>query len=153
MRFLAMMTVLALGTTALQAQDKPANNMDLVREKIKADKKLVVAEAMALTETESKAFWPVYDAYQADIAKINQRTGKLIQDYAAGYKAMTNDVAGKLLDEAIAIERDRAALFASYRPKFSAVIPATKVARYYQIENKIRAALNYELADKIPLVP
>ena len=153
MRFLAMMTVLALGATTLQAQDKPASNMDLVREKIKADKKLVVAEAMALTETESKAFWPVYEAYQADNSKINQRTGKLIQDYAAGLKGMTNDVAGKLLDEAIAIERDRAALFATYRPKFSAVLPATKVARYYQIENKIRAAVNYELADKIPLVP
>jgi len=152
MRFLAMMTVLTLGATALQAQDKPANNMDLVREKIKADKKLVVAEAMALTETESKAFWPVYDAYQGDISKINQRTVKLIQDYAASYKTMTDPVAGKLLDEAIAIEKDRAALFATYRPKFSAVLPATKVARYYQIENKIRAAINYDLAASIPIM-
>jgi len=152
MRFLAMMTLLALGATSLQAQDKPANNMDLVREKVKADKKLVVAEAMALTETESKAFWPVYDAYQADISKINQRTVKLIQDYAASYKAMTDPVAGKLLDEAIAIEKDRAALFATYRPKFSAVLPATKVARYYQIENKIRAAINYDLAANIPIM-
>ena len=152
MRFLAMMTVFALGATALQAQDKPANNMDLVREKIKADKKLVVAEAMALTEAESKAFWPVYDAYQADISKLNQRTVKLIQDYAASYKSMTDPVAGKLLDEAIAIEKDRAFLFATYRPKFSAVIPATKVARYYQIENKIRAAINYDLAANIPIM-
>ena len=152
MRFFAMMTVLALGATALQAQDKPANNMDLVREKIKADKKLVVAEAMALTEAESKAFWPVYDAYQGDISKINQRTVKLIQDYAASYKAMTDPVAGKLLDEAIAIEKDRAALFATYRPKFSAVLPATKVARYYQIENKIDAIVNLEMAAGIPLV-
>jgi hypothetical protein len=152
MRFLSVLTVLALGVTAVQAQDKPANNMDLVREKIKADKKLVVAEAMALTETESKAFWPVYDAYQADIGKINQRTVKLIQDYAASYKAMTDDAAGKLLDEAIAIERDRAALFGSYRPRFAAVLPATKVARYYQIENKIRAAINYDLAANIPIM-
>ena len=153
MRFLAMMTVLALGATTLQAQDKPANNMDLVREKIKADKKLVVGEAMALTEKEAKAFWPVYDAYQADIGKLNQRTAKLIQDYAAGAKAMTNDVAGRLLDEALAIELERTTLFATYRPKFAAVIPTTKVARYYQIENKIRAAVNYELAAAIPLVP
>ncbi|HKP30301.1 MAG TPA: hypothetical protein VJU15_12895 [Gemmatimonadales bacterium] len=152
MRFLAMMMVFALGATALPAQDQPANNMDLVREKVKADKKLVVAEAMALTETESKAFWPVYDAYQGDIGKINQRTVKLIQDYAASYKTMTDPVAGKLLDEAIAIERDRAALFATYRPKFSAVLPATKVARYYQIENKIRAAINYDLAANIPIM-
>ena len=119
---------------------------------IKADKKLVVAEAMALTEAESKAFWPVYDAYQADISKLNQRTVKLIQDYAASYKSMTDPVAGKLLDEAIAIEKDRAFLFATYRPKFSAVIPATKVARYYQIENKVDAVIRYDLAATIPVV-
>lgn len=151
MRWHALLAMLTLATAA-QAQDKPANNMDLVREKIRADKKLVVAEAMALTETESKAFWPVYDAYQADLGKINQRTIKLVQDYAASYKTMTDAAAGPLLDEAIAIERDRAALFQTYRPKFSAVLPTTKVARYYQIENKIRAAINYDLAANIPIM-
>jgi hypothetical protein len=107
---------------------------------------------MALTETEAKAFWPVYEAYQADLGKLNQRTVKLVKDYAASYKSMTDAVAGSLLDEAIAIEKDRAALLASYRPKFAAVLPATKVARYYQIENKIRAVINYELADAIPIM-
>ena len=57
--------------------------MDLVREKVRADKKLLVGANMALTETEAKAFWPVYDAYQADLAKLNQRTVKMISDYAA----------------------------------------------------------------------
>jgi hypothetical protein len=147
---LAALTLVA-GTPAF-AQDKPANNMDLVREKVRADKKLVVAEAMKLTETEAKAFWPVYDAYQADLQKLNQRTIKLISDYAANYKTMTDAAAGPLLDEAIAVERDRAALFQTYRPKFSAVLPTTKVARYYQIENKIRAAINYEIAANIPIM-
>lgn len=152
MRSLLLTLSLALTATALSAQDKPASNMDLVREKIKADKKLVVAEGMALTETEAKAFWPVYDAYQADLGKINQRTVKLIKDYAASYKAMTDAVAGALLDESIAIERDRVAMLQSYRPKFAAVLPAIKVARYYQIENKIRAAINYDLAANIPIM-
>jgi hypothetical protein len=152
MRFLSIVAALAVGATALQAQDKPADNMDLVLAKVKADKKLVVAEAMALTEAESTAFWPVYEEYQAANSTLNQRTLKLIQDYAASYKSMTDDVAGKLLDEAIAIEKERAKLFGSYRSKFSKVLPATKVARYYQIENKIRAALNYELAGAIPIM-
>jgi len=152
MRLLTGLMVLALGVSSAAAQDKPASNMDLVREKVRADKKLVVAEAMALSEAESKAFWPVYETYQADLTKLNQRTVKLIQDYAASYKAMTDPVAGKLLDEAIAIERDRAGLLQTYRPKFAAVLPATKVARYYQIENKIRAAINYDLAANIPIM-
>lgn len=40
----------------------------------------------------------------------------------------------------------------TYLPKFRKILPAKKVARYYQIENKIQAALYSELAVKIPLV-
>jgi hypothetical protein len=32
------------------------------------------------------------------------------------------------------------------------VLPATKVARYLQIENKIRSIVKFELAAQIPLV-
>lgn len=153
MRLFTLFTILTLSTTGtVLAQDKPANNMDLVREKVRADKKLLVGTNMGLTETEATGFWPVYDAYQADLGKLNQRTIKMISDYAANQKAMTDAVAGTLLDEAIAIERDRAAQLQSYRPKFAAVLPATKVARYYQIENKIRAVINYELAANIPIM-
>ena len=134
------------------AQERPADNMNLVREKVRADKKLLVAENMGMTEAEAKAFWPVYDAYQADLGKLNDRTLRLIQDYAANYQAMTDATASRMLDEFVAIERDRASLLQSYRPRFGAVLSASKVARYYQIENKIRAVLNYELAAHIPLM-
>ncbi len=38
-------------------------------QKLKADKKLLVASNMELTDAESKAFWPLYDAYQKDLAE------------------------------------------------------------------------------------
>ena len=138
--------------TPLLAQDKPADNNQLVLEKVKADKKLLVAENMQLTESEAKAFWPVYESYQRDLGKINDRLIKLIDDYAASYQTMTDAAANKLVDEAVAIESDRTKLAQSYLPKFKKVLPATKVARYYQIENKVRAVVNYELAAGIPLV-
>lgn len=138
--------------TPLLAQDKPADNNQLVLEKVKADKKLLVAENMQLTESEAKAFWPVYESYQRDLGKINDRLIKLIDDYAASYQTMTDAAANKLVDEAVAIESDRTKLAQSYLPKFKKVLPPTKVARYYQIENKVRAVVNYELAAGIPLV-
>jgi hypothetical protein len=152
MRSRYLLATLALLATPLMAQEKPADNMQLVRDKLKADKKLLVAENMGLTETEAKAFWPVYDAFQADNAKLNDRAATLIKNYAANYKAMSDAAATQLLDEFVAIDRDRSALLASYRSKFSAAIPPLKVARYYQIENKIRAVINYELASAIPLM-
>jgi hypothetical protein len=136
------------------AQDKPASNMEILRQKIQADKKLVVAANMELTEAEAKGFWPVYEAYQTDLKTINDRLAQLILRYANLYKnnTLTDDAAKGLVDEALAIEQAEVTMKQGYVPRLSAVLPATKVARYLQLENKIRAVLKYQMADSIPLV-
>ena len=148
-----MAAVMAFPTLAL-TQGTSAENMQILREKIKADKKLLVATNMDLTESEAKGFWPVYEEYQKDLTAINQRIGKLIESYAADYRAntLTDDKAKLLIDELVAIEQAEAGLKASYVPKLSQVLPQKKVARYLQIENKIRAVVKYELAGAVPLV-
>jgi len=136
------------------AQDKPADNMQILRDKIRADKKLLVAANMELTESEAKNFWPIYDQYQKDLQKINQRIANLLEGYAADFrgKTLTDDKAKKLIDESTAIEQAEANLKSSYAPKLSKVLPVRKVARYLQIENKIRAVVKYDLASGVPLV-
>ena len=136
------------------AQDKPADNMQILRDKIKADKKLVVATNMELTESEAKGFWPVYEEYQKDLQKINRRVVNLLESYAADFrnKSLTDDKAKKLIDEAVAIEQAEANLKSAYAPKLSKALPVKKVARYLQIENKIRAIIKYDLAAGVPLV-
>ncbi len=66
---------------------------------------------------------------------------------------MTDDKAKKLIDESLSIEQDELKLRSSYVGRLSKVLPATKVARYLQIENKIRAVIRYDLASAVPLVP
>lgn len=136
------------------AQDKSADNMPILLEKVRADKKLLIATNMALTEQEAVAFWPVYEAYQKDLAALNDRIRNMIKSYANAYNqgAVADDAAKKLLDEALAIEASELEMKRSYVAKFGKVLPAAKVARYYQIENKIRAAVKYDLAGGIPLV-
>jgi len=134
------------------SQEKPADNMQILREKIRADKKLLVAENMQLTEAEAKAFWPVYDQYQDELFLLRARTVKLINDFSDAYQKMTNETAKKLLDEYMTIETLGPKLRQTYLPKFRKVLPEVKVVRYYQIENKINAVLMYELAANIPLV-
>ena len=136
------------------AQDKPADNMEILRDKIKADKKLLVGNNMELTESEAKAFWPIYEEYQKDLQKINRRIVNLLDSYAADArgKTLTDDKAKKLIDEALAIEQSEANLKTTYAPKLGKVLPVKKVARYLQIENKIRAVVKYELAQGVPLV-
>jgi len=148
----ALMLTAAVSIAAQAPPAPPADNMNLVREKLRADKKLLVAQNMQMTEAEATAFWPVYDAFQADLAKLSDNAVTLVTYYGNNYRSMSDTAATRMLDQFIAIERDRAALLQSYRPKFGAVLPPLKVARYYQIENKIRAILNYELAKGIPLM-
>lgn len=147
---LAMLFLIMAGT--LPAQDKPADNMQIVLEKIKADKKLLIAQNMQLTEAESKTFWPVYEQYQNELFLLRMRTLQLIKDYGAAYENMTNSTAKNLIDEYITIETLRLRLGETYLPKFRNVLPDVKVVRYYQIENKINAILAYELAKNIPLL-
>ncbi len=144
--------LLALGAFLALAQEKPADTMQLIREKIAADKKPFIATHMGLTEAEAKAFWPVYESYQGELAQVEARAGRLVEEYARNYRAMSDEVAKKLLDEFLAIEADRVKLRQAYLPKFRKALPDTKVVRYYQLENKIHAVVSYDVARLIPLV-
>jgi hypothetical protein len=135
-------------------QDKPSANMDILRDKIRADKKLVVALNMELTETEAKGFWPIYEQYQKDLQKINQRMANVLESYADDVrrKSLNDDKARKLIDEATAVDEAEAGLKSTYAPKLGKTLPMTKVVRYLQIENKIRALVKYDIASGVPLV-
>jgi len=153
--YAVILCVAALAAPAL-AQEKPADtNMQILLDKVKADKKLVVAANMDLNEAEAKAFWPIYDAYQKDLQAINERLAKTIVAYAEQYnkKALTDDVAKQLTNEVLAADQDELTLRKTYAAKLNGVLSAMKMARYIQIENKIRAVIRYELATGIPLVP
>jgi hypothetical protein len=150
---LSLLTLAAvlMAATPVPAQENAADNMQIVLEKLRADKKLLVAENMQLTEAQAKSFWPVYERYQDELFLLRARTLKMLGDYTDSYEKMTNDIARKLLDEYMNIETLRLKLHQVYLPKFRKVLPDTKVARYYQLENKIQAALMYEIARTIPL--
>ena len=129
-------------------------NMEILKQKLKADKKLLVAANMELSDVEAKAFWPIYESYQADLAKINTRIGAAVDSYLGAYDkgAISNDLSKKLLQETLAIEKAELDLKRALVTKLEKALPPYKVARYTQIENKVRAVIKYELAAQIPLV-
>ncbi|HXC66047.1 MAG TPA: hypothetical protein VN638_01435, partial [Nitrospiraceae bacterium] len=107
MKFLmTLMLGMGLMVAPAMAQDvaPPAGggdtNMEILMQKIKADKKLLVAANMDLNDAEGKKFWPLYDAYQHDLTELNQRLGKTIKAYAEVFnegKGMISDDAAKNL--------------------------------------------------------
>jgi hypothetical protein len=160
-RTTAAITVILLGFPPLglaqsktAGADKPASNLEIIHEKLKADKKLIVSKYMELTESEAKKFWPVYEEYQGDLQKTNQRLRSLLESYASDYrsKSMNDEKAKKLLEEWMAIEQEEGKRRSAFAPKVLQALPVKKAARYLQIENEYRTLLRYDLAATVPLV-
>jgi hypothetical protein len=149
----AMLMAAPLFAQTSPAVDPPAENMRILREQLKADKKRVVTANLELTQAEAKAFWPVYEEYQKELHGINDRLAMLIVTYAKAHNAnsLTDARALDLIERAIAVEEAEAKLKRAFLPKLGKVLPGRKAARYMQLENKIRAIVKYELAAEVPL--
>jgi len=162
-RAFAIAAVLA-GASSLRAQAAPASPpaqptdaqvaaaVDTMRTEVAAARKQTVAENMNLTPDEATRFWPVYEAYRAEIKKAKDSEWMVVQAYAKNYTAMTDSVAQRLIGEWMKGKTAEQTIRSSYVPKFAAAVPWTKVARYFQIENRLDAMLDVARARQIPLV-
>lgn len=128
------------------------DEIELTRATIQHERQYIVTRAMDLTEAEGQVFWPLYREYRLEMIKVGDRLVNLILTYADNYQDLTDEVADKLLAEFVGIEKERARLKAKYLPKFKKVLPSKKVARFYQIENKLDVAVLSDVAQGVPLV-
>lgn len=152
--FLLMVAAAIMFVAPVLAENAQITNMQILIDKVKADKKLLIASNMDLTDQESKGFWPLYEGYQKDLEQLNRHLGGLINEYADAYNkgSVPEDVAKDLINESLKTEGAEVKMRREYAEKLSKVLPATKVARYLQMENKIRAAIKFDLAANIPLM-
>ena len=137
---------------AAAAKADALEDLQQLRVAIQVGRQAIVSQAMDLTPAEMEAFWPLYREYRVEAAKVGDRIVGLLERYAANYDALTDEAAGKLVGDFVKIEQARANLKAKFLPKFKKVLPATKVARFYQVENKLDILILNELAENIPLV-
>ncbi|MEN6519853.1 MAG: hypothetical protein ABFD46_01695 [Armatimonadota bacterium] len=128
-----------------------ANEIELTKTNIQAERQQIVSDYMNLDDQEANKFWPVYNSYRSDMSKLNDRLLKAGQSFAKSYDNMTDDQARTLLSEFQDIQARRIKLQTKYAPKFESAIGAKKTLRFYQLENKMDAVVNYDLAGAVPL--
>ena len=85
-----------------------SDEIEMVRSLVRIERKAAVEQAMQLAPAESQAFWTIYNEYEAERTKINDRTVKVITDYAAAYPDVGDERAETLLDEAFDVDADHA---------------------------------------------
>ncbi len=144
--------LLALPTTGFgqQAGDEVAEGRAMVQ----AGREELVRSELRLTDKEAAAFWPIYEVYQAESAAIGDRYVAMLTEYVDRYDRgdLSDEYAIGLLDVFFGVKRDLLDVQTNYLPKFMEALPALKVAQFYQLENKIRAEIDAQLAVVVPLI-
>jgi hypothetical protein len=144
--------LMALSVAPSSAGEAVDANLDILRDTIRANRKALVAVNLSLSDAEAAQFWPVYDRYQNELAGVNDRLVKVIEDYTASFRDLSDAKAMEMVGQYLSVEEDRAKVRRAYLPELAKALPGRKVARFYQIENKTDAVLRYDLAAEIPVV-
>lgn len=140
-----------LAAAAAPAHAQAATDIELTRAQIQKERQAIIAEAMKLTEDESLAFWPVYRDYRVEMARLGDRLVKVIKEFAATDATLNDEQATRLLNEYLDIKAKDISVKKKYAGTFRKVLPAPKVTRFFQLENKLDAVVNFDLAATIPL--
>jgi hypothetical protein len=144
--------VVVCAASPLFAQRNEQDQIRLTRAVIQTERHAIVAEGMDLTKEEADAFWPLFRRYHQEIDVVGDREVQLILDYAEHHQAMTDDRASALLDEYLSIQKAILKIQTRYVKQFRKIMSSKKVTRYFQLENKLDAMIDAEMAAQIPLV-
>jgi Spy/CpxP family protein refolding chaperone len=144
-------TLLAL-TPMSPAQAAETTGRELTRQIVETEHQAIVAAAMALTEEQAQAFWPIYKAYQQEMRAVADQYLSLIQRYASAYPQGIDDAtSAQLMNDWLAMEEDGTKIRRRYLKKFAKALPPALVLRFFQIENKLTTIIRAEVALQIPL--
>lgn len=153
--FAALMAV----TQLVAAEDKigDVTDMDALRSAVRADKKAFVASTLQLTATEAKRFWPIYDTYQRVLDASNRQRAVAVEAIVSMDRPLSDAYARSLANQLIAADEAELKARRTMQNRLlrglpTRVMPPAKVARYLQLEAKIRSLLAYDIASTIPLV-
>lgn len=135
-----------------QTQGVSDQDIELLRKDIRSEKKQIIAANMKLSDKEAEQFWPIYDQYTAELAKINDQKVAAIKQYAQSYSTLTDNQALDLTTQVLGVDQSVAQLRQKYMPIFAKVISGKKTALFFQIDRWLAMLIDLQVASAIPLV-
>ena len=127
-------------------------DLELVRRDLRSEKKKIIAMNVPLTETEAIAFWPIYDSYVAAMSKNYDEFYCVIKDYAANQKTLTDAQALSMVKRWSDIQVKLAQTKQRYVPQFEKAVAGKKAALFFQIDRRLYALMDLQIASEVPLV-
>jgi hypothetical protein len=132
-------------------QDDLTSDIALTRASIQLRRQAIVTSVMDLTPKEAEAFWPLYREYRMEMTKVGDRVTKLLVQYSEQYDTLTDEQASQIMNDWIGVEKAKQNVKSKYVSRFKKILPARKVMRFFQADNKLDAMLSAQLASIVPL--
>lgn len=149
MRKIVMLVVVAaLAGSSLVVAAEMDTQMTLAV--VQAQRKELVQAAVQPAPQQEKAFWDTYWAYREDIANLNNRSIKLVEEYTASYAALDDAQSERMIKEATAIDVARVEARQKCVKKLQTILIPKQVVRFLQVEAKMDALVALEAAIAIP---
>jgi len=148
----ALAVILSLAVPAATAQTVK-ETLDITRQAVETQRRVLVSGALPLTDAEAKAFWPLYDDYEKQRRPIDERANRLVADFVASAASLSDAQAKAMLAEALAVDEGRLKLRREFMDRMGKAIPPRKLVRFFQIENKLDSVVRADISKQIPLAP
>ena len=148
---------ITFGNRPVEAQDEPPVEVKVVsfevsKASVKAGRREMISRYMNFTPDEAEKFWPIYESYQKDLAVPHQRLANLGERFITNYPTFTEAEAKKVLMDYLNAEKNILDRKRTFVGRFSKALTDKQVLRLYQLENRMDAAVSYDLAGTLPLV-
>jgi predicted negative regulator of RcsB-dependent stress response len=127
--------------------------IDLLRSDVRHRKAEIMGAVMDLNADQAAKFWPIYNQYDKELAKLSDLRLANIQAYAQNYDHMTDAKANELVQNAFAYHKQRTELLARYYDRVKASLGAIEAARFVQIEDQLLNIIDLQIASHLPVVP
>jgi hypothetical protein len=144
----ALAAPLALG----EGKADDVTDMQALRAAVKADKRALVASTLKLTDAEAKRFWPIYDTFQRNLDMNSRRRVIAVEGLLFRDKPMTNLAAKNVITELMTVDEAEVKARHTLRRRLMRALPPIKAAQYLQLEDKIQAVQDYDIAATVPLI-
>ncbi len=138
---LLLLMAVVLSVPTVFAQDKEVKRAKR-QEKVKAMKIKFITKELSLTESESQAFWPVYNKHEDDLKALREKNKEVRKKYKGkSIDEMTDAEATEVVDNGMLLREQKLALDKSFHNDLKSVLPIKKVLKFHKAQRKFKRKL------------
>ena len=151
MKRIILSAILMAFTVGAFAQIK-SEDLAIIQSVYSKDKADIIKSKLNLSDAQGKAFWPLYDQYEAKRVSLSNQRAAIINDYLKGYEKLNGQSSNALMTRVFANDKAFTNLQQSYFPQFATAVGGKNAAKFYQLENYLQLIVRLHVQDEIPFI-